>query len=404
MRQRILHVSYSKTGGAGSVAAQLSKAQSQLDNYESKFIYSSESNLRTKPFENTQLTIRAGLDNFVIKRNSWPTLFSLNRNIQNKSFNKLLIEHGGVLHFHWLNGILNLRNVVNYSKMGKKILWTIHDMEPFTGGCHNSINCLNFEKSCSKCPAVKHIFRPQIQKAKLEKNGFLSLMRNVTFVFPSRWLLNNFKSGVPQCSSTLEFVPNPVSDIFFEKDFRNINFKSNNRQYLVLGFVSNDLNDSVKQFAKVVEAIQKVSKLVNKPIKLIAVGAKFKNYPKELNFEVIQAGVVLDQSHLRELYSKMDLLISNSLSESFGLTIAEASAVGVPSLVLEGSGSSELVEDKLNGFIYKNQDDLISKIVEISESETLIHNTGVNAKENALKHWKMDSVLNRYDKLYENLL
>ena len=170
---------------------------------------------------------------------------------------------------------------------------------------------------------------------------------------------------------------------FFENDVRNINFKSNNRQYLVLGFVSNDLNDSVKQFAKVVEAIQKVSKLVNKPIKLIAVGAKFKNYPKELNFEVIQAGVVLDQSHLRDLYSKMDLLISNSLSESFGLTIAEASAVGVPSLVLEGSGSSELVEDKLNGFIYKNQDDLISKIVEISESETLIHNTGVNAKENA---------------------
>ena len=36
-------------------------------------------------------------------------------------------------------------------------------------------------------------------------------MKNVTFVFPSRWLLNNFKSGTPQSSSTLEFIPNPVT-------------------------------------------------------------------------------------------------------------------------------------------------------------------------------------------------
>jgi glycosyltransferase involved in cell wall biosynthesis len=217
-------------------------------------------------------------------------------------------------------------------------------------------------------------------------------------------LLNNFKSGAPQCSSALEFVPNPVSDIFFEKGAHDLNFKKRSSQHLVLGFVSNDLNDSIKQFAGVIEAVQMVSKLVNKPIKLIAVGAKFKNYPKELNFEVIQAGVVSDQSRLRDLYSEMDLLISNSLSESFGLTIAEASAVGVPSLVLEGSGSSELIENNLTGFIYKNQVELISKIVKISESETVIRDAGLNAKENAIKNWKMDRVLNRYDKLYDNLL
>jgi glycosyltransferase involved in cell wall biosynthesis len=209
---------------------------------------------------------------------------------------------------------------------------------------------------------------------------------------------------VPQCSSALEFVPNPVSDIFFEKGAHDLNFKKRDSQHLVLGFVSNDLNDSIKQFAGVIEAIQLVSKLVTKPIKLIAVGAKFKNYPKELNFEVIQAGVVSDQSRLRDLYSEMDLLISNSLSESFGLTIAEASAVGVTSLVLEGSGSSELIENNLTGFIYKNQVELISKIVKISESETVIRDAGLNAKENAIKNWKMDRVLNRYDKLYDNLL
>jgi glycosyltransferase involved in cell wall biosynthesis len=400
----VLHVSYSKSGGAGAVAAQLSRGQALLANYESDFLFASESNIKNRPFDNMDLTTKAVIDNLIIKKRSWPTLFTLTRNTSDELLSEKLVDFEGVLHFHWLNGILNLHNVVNYSKMGKKILWTIHDMEPFTGGCHNSINCMNFEKLCSGCPAVKQIFMPQVQKAKLEKNGLLSLIDNVTLVFPSRWLLNNFKSGAPQCSSALEFVPNPVSDIFFEKGAHDLNFKKRDSQHLVLGFVSNDLNDSIKRFAGVIEAVQMVSKLVTKPIKLIAVGAKFKNYPKELNFEVIQAGVVSDQSRLRDLYSEMDLLISNSLSESFGLTIAEASAVGVPSLVLEGSGSSELIENNLTGFIYKNQVELISKIVKISESETVIRDAGLNAKENAIKNWKMDRVLNRYDKLYDNLL
>jgi hypothetical protein len=29
---------------------------------------------------------------------------------------------------------------------------------------------------------------------------------------------------------------------------------------------------------------------------------------------------------------------------------------------------------------------------------------GANARENALKHWKLESVLKKYDKLYDSLL
>jgi glycosyltransferase involved in cell wall biosynthesis len=350
------------------------------------------------------LTVRAGIDNFVIKNQNWPSLFSIYRNVQDPYSYRNLIDHEGILHLHWLNGILNLKSVVNYVKMGKKIIWTLHDMEPFTGGCHNAKDCKNFEESCSRCPAVKQIFRSKIQKAKIGKNLYLSLMNNVTLVFPSTWLMNNFKSGAPQSSSTLELIPNPVSDIYFETstDIGNsINF---DRENLVLGFVSSDLNDPIKQFGKVLYAIQEVSRIIKKPIKLFAVGTEFRNYPKGLNYEVVESGVVSDQNKLREIYSKLDLLISNSISESFGLTIAEASAVGIPSLVLEGSGSSELIKDKSTGLIYKNQEDLIRKLIKISESETLIHEMGANARENALKHWKLESVLKKYDKLYDSLL
>jgi glycosyltransferase involved in cell wall biosynthesis len=404
MLKNILHVSYSKSGGAGNVAAQLSTAQSLRDDYKSNFLYATETNLKSNPFNNLGLTVRAAFDNFVIKNQTWPSLFSIYRNVQDPYFYNNLIKHKGILHLHWLNGILNLDSIVNHAKMGKKIIWTIHDMEPFTGGCHNSNDCKNFEESCSECPAVKQIFRAKIQQTKKSKNLYISLMNNVKLVFPSQWLMNNFKSGAPQYSSALEIIPNPVSDIYFEKDFGATNSLNTFKEHLVLGFVSSDLNDPVKQFDKVLYAIQEVSLLIKKPIKLFAVGAKFRNFPKGLNYEIVESGVVSNENDLRDIYSKLDLLISNSISESFGLTIAEASAVGVPSLVLAGSGSSELIKDNSTGFIYKNQVDLISKLIKISESETLILEIGAKARENALIQWKLENVLNKYDKLYENLL
>ena len=71
--KNILHVSYSKSGGAGRVADQLSATQAQMNHYSSEFIYASKGSIRLNPFENIPLTVRAGLDNYLIKRKDRPT-------------------------------------------------------------------------------------------------------------------------------------------------------------------------------------------------------------------------------------------------------------------------------------------------------------------------------------------
>jgi glycosyltransferase involved in cell wall biosynthesis len=402
-KKRILHVSYSKSGGAGNVAAQLSNAQSKMFNYTSDFIYSSESSVKTNPLENLEVSSRAVIDNFLVKRSNWPTLFSLTRNIHDQSLNKKLIDFEGILHFHWLNGLLNMNSLIDFTKFGKKIIWTIHDMEPFTGGCHYALDCKSFENSCASCPAVRKVFTHKIENVRISKNFFHSSMRDLTLVFPSKWLLNKFKSGVPQSTSNTEFIPNPVSNIFFGKGRSYDVSPGIGVKPLCVGFVCADLNDPIKQFGLALGTIQRVSQLLDRPIKVIAVGSKFRNLPKKINFILVEKGNILNQKELFELYSSMDLLISNSLSESFGLTIAEASAVGVPCLVLAGTGSTELVEDNLTGFLYRDQVDLINKLLMLANAEPLRHKVGLNARRHASKNWGIESILLKYDQLYERV-
>ena len=116
-----------------------------------------------------------------------------------------------------------------------------------------------------------------------------------------------------------------------------------------------------------------------------------------------QPGVISDQNKLIEFYAEMDILVSNSFSESFGLTIAEAAASGVPSLVLEGSGSSELIINNETGFLFKDQTELISILLNIINSISFRQKIGENAKLFAIENWHIDKVIKKYDKLYENL-
>jgi glycosyltransferase involved in cell wall biosynthesis len=211
--------------------------------------------------------------------------------------------------------------------------------------------------------------------------------------------LGNFELANSTNDLNTRVIPNPLPKIFFQESNKN-NFEENYNS-LTIGFVCRNLNDPIKQFKSVINAIQEFSFLTNKSLKLIAIGSKFRDLPKRLNFEVSQPGVVSNPLKMRELYAKMDLIISNSLSESFGLTIAEAAACGVPSLVLEGSGSSELILDNKTGILFKDQFHLIKKLISLAENDSLRVVMGTNAKLNSINQWHIDSITHEYDKLYE---
>lgn len=72
-----------------------------------------------------------------------------------------------------------------------------------------------------------------------------------------------------------------------------------------------------------------------------------------------------DDNVLWEKVCYVDYLIVPSLAEGFGLVITEAMSIGLPVIASYNSVAPELIVDGLNGYLYYDFDDLVSKIINI---------------------------------------
>ena len=64
-------------------------------------------------------------------------------------------KQADVIHLHWINeGMLSLASVEKIVASGKPIVWTLHDMWPFTGICHYAHDCDHYTGHCHNCPQI----------------------------------------------------------------------------------------------------------------------------------------------------------------------------------------------------------------------------------------------------------
>ena len=153
---KVTHLSFSKSGGAGSVASNLSTALLSLG-IDSSIQNSIDSDLRDKPFALPVHTLAAGLDEYLIKNQAFLNPVSFLREGLSTKLDSS-IDTPDVLHLHWTPGQVTMERVGNLLDEGKSIVWTLHDMWPFTAGCHYSGYCDRYQSGCNSCPAVKPVF------------------------------------------------------------------------------------------------------------------------------------------------------------------------------------------------------------------------------------------------------
>ncbi len=56
-----------------------------------------------------------------------------------------------IVHLHWINNFLRVEDI---SKINKPIIWSLHDMNPFTGGCHYDEECEGYMSNCKICKVL----------------------------------------------------------------------------------------------------------------------------------------------------------------------------------------------------------------------------------------------------------
>jgi glycosyltransferase involved in cell wall biosynthesis len=404
--KNILHLNYSKSGGAGRVAKILFENQSNMSNYNSKYLFAIDSDLRSSPVKDTKTSIRASVDNYIVKDKNFRAMFSLYREHSNTTFLELIKSHAGIIHLHWVMGIVHQDKLLSDYLREKPLVWTLHDMAPITGGCHNSMSCQKFLSTCDECPAVKKIFTSQVRLNKRRKNIFLANKKNLALVFPSNWSLDQAKPMPDLKGKSLNVIWNPVENEFFKE----VDKSRSRAKYgvpldaVVIGFVSQNIDNPLKRFSLLISSLNKIGHIKGKEIVIVAIGASKKDWQKETSHKIVITGSIDDSEILAEHYSMVDVMASTSEAETFGLSIAEAAAMGIPSVVLSGTATEELVNLSGGGLVSNEKNDFIKNISRLIEDPELVKNLGGKAKRFSLDNLKVESVLKKYNQVYESVM
>lgn len=322
-------------------------------------------------------------------------------------------KEADIIHLHWVNqGMLSLRDIERILRSGKRVVWTLHDMWPFTGLCHHAAQCERWKsgEGCGKClllkrpKAVDMSARTYRRKLKAYRAG------HFTAVGCSLWLAGLAAESPLFEGQRVVSIANVIDTDFYQPTFAEGQpSQANVRQALginaeerVLLFIARDVADPNKGINFLIEALQAIATQqpeLAEHITLLLVGLNSERYATALPSPVKGRAVnyCSDEGQLRQLYQAADLLVMPTLMDNLPNTIAEASACGLPTIAFGVGGVPQMVETGVNGYLAQPEQaaDFAQGIIRCLCSDSL-QAMARNARTIAIKNYSPRSVAEAY--------
>ena len=343
---RVFQITTSTGGGAGIAARRLNSALNSVG-VDSYLLYGAPKKQTkrvneipiTKSFLTRNMSRIATVlqANFVQSNNYLVTPFSL----QTLSAESILQIKPDIIHLHTFYNLMSAKTISEICKSGIPVFLTLHDERFYTGGCHHSLNCSNYTKTCSNCPETFGFFHKQVERAQHDLFEAWQEKSNVTVIAPSDWIGRRAQESKILNSAEVFKINNPVSLEFIQLSGNRKKTKRTSNRFLVT-FVAQDLYDPFKGLGTIMECISKYkNEFIEQNIKFMFVGAGSEidiGSLKENQFEK------LDYSEIINVYSNSDLLIVPSLADNSPNVIFEALVCGTPFVGSNRGGIPEIAE------------------------------------------------------------
>ena len=388
MPRSVLHISFSQSGGAGGVAKILAEARSTAGS-PTTHRFSIAENLRVAPWSAPRHTVAAVIDDAIIRNPGFKAPISLARDGLSVDHTDEL-EACDVLHLHYVNGVLTLAHLAK-NFPSKRIIWTLHDMNPITGTCHYSLGCQGYLSDCSSCPAVHGPFQRRVSTSLSQKSMALAKLTNLAIVAPSQWLADHASESSAMRDLPIHVIPNPIRPVFCESPTTPADGNS-----FTFCIVAQNLSDPVKNVGIAVEVFQELKKAYPH-ISLALVG----NNGDAFLGEGITALGSLAGEEMAQMLSHTSSLIVPSLAENSPLVIAEAAARGTSSIVNSVGGMPDMVASLEAGNVFSHGADLYESMAHVAQRDdptSPASRRALSARATSL--FSPTSVSRQYDDLY----
>ena len=393
MTETITHVSFSSAGGAGSVARILSDEQRRRGQ-DSQLISVITSDLRKSPLSAPLHTMAAGIDEYIVKAADFSSPISVLRD-QVNGLGMSDLARADIIHLHGINGAMRLEDLHSVPKH-TRVVWTLHDMNPFTGACHYSLGCEGFKSSCSGCPAVKSVFYKRVSDLLTTKKEAVAKVPNLSVVSPSRWLAEEAKHSTVFASHSISVIPNPIDPIFLGEN--SASAKTDETSSLRIIVVAKNLSDPVKEVGTAVRAFRSAfSNKGNATLTLVGSGGK------EFEGEGVTLTGPLAKSDLAQAFAQSDVLIVPSKGENAPLVIGEAAASGCLPLVASVGGMGEMVSALQHGSVFEHTEELVHHLTALRQvSVATKRQLRAAIRRNAVLLYSPSAAATEYDKVYSS--
>jgi glycosyltransferase involved in cell wall biosynthesis len=141
-------------------------------------------------------------------------------------------------------------------------------------------------------------------------------------------------------------------------------------------------------------------------VELVLFGASKPANQPHLRLNTHYVGKLHDDVSLAMLYAAVDVFVSASLQEAFGLTIAESISCGTPVVAFNTTGPKDIVEHNRNGYLAKPYDvgDLSKGVAWVLGDDKRWQILSQQARQKVEKEFELTHVAQRYLDLYKEIL
>lgn len=316
--------------------------------------------------------------------------------------NHPLVRQADVLHLHWTNfGFLSLGGLEKLLRLGKPVVWTLHDQWAFTGGCHYSRGCERFKTHCRQCPFLRRPGERDLSFRIFEKKMSAYRDAPLTVVACSEWLAGEARQSALLSGFPIRSIPNPIDTTVWQPTDRRAARRALGLpldKKLVL-FGAGNLRDERKGFRFVAEALGGLT-----GAELVVFGKNDPAVLAALPFPVHNLGVVSSENGLIAAYNAADVLAVPSLEDNLPNTIVEALACGTPVVAFATGGIPEMIQHRQTGWLAPPRDAAaLSEGLRWAIFNEKTENLREAARAFAVKNYAEAVVANQYQKLYQGI-
>ena len=299
-----------------------------------------------------------------------------------------LYKEADIINFHWVSRFLDYKSF--FKKNNKPVVWTLHDMEPFTGGFHYEKGFLFSE--------YDDLIRKQTRLKKQAVSG-----QNISIVGPSRWLMERSRDSevfgqfphynIPYGLDTKVFNPVLPADAK-----EKLGIPQDKKAIL---FVSEVITNKRKGFHLLMDAIRQ---LTRDDIAICAVGKVDEDHDLHEIPNFYHLGVIRDERKMSLAYSAADVFVIPSIEDNLPNTVLESICSGTPVIGYPIGGVPDMVIHEKNGLICDavNADSLAVQMNRFLDNIEMFDREWI--AEDAHERYNEDLQAQRYQELYRSIL